>query len=379
MLKAPSVDQVNYDVLDAAKHRFIQAARSTATFASSFGVVFDEKLGASANIFSLDLNQFRKLETEKLHLTILPEGLGTADDARPHDMTSQEARVFWRNIATKVISCMTNDAASAGLQPLLIGLYLPSSTPEIVFNNDFLDGFLEGIVSGCREVGCVYLSGETPQLKTKMIEGKLDLAGAVVAVVPPGQQPVTGADLGTGDYIVLLESSGPHENGFTPLRRLAESLPGGYRTKLSSGEELWQAMNRGSKLYSPLIQDILRQGIRLTNIEHITGHGWQKLMRSSKPLRYRIEALLPIPEIFTFVQDALGVDALQMLEIFNYGAGMALFTRTLVEAEQVVHIASNRGMRALLAGRVEAASRREVVVEPLGVTLSSDQFTLQKG
>jgi phosphoribosylformylglycinamidine cyclo-ligase len=370
------VDQVDYSTLDSAKNRFIEAARSTSEFASKYGTVLDKNLGASANIFSLDLSKF---ESKNLHLSLIPEGLGTADDAHPEDMTESEALIFWNNIAYKVLSCLTNDAASAGLQSVAIGLYLPSSTPERVFTSQFLSGFLDGIIAGCKEVGCIYLSGETPQLKTKMVEGKLDLAGAVVAIVPPGFEPVTGSKLQAGDYIVMVESSGPHENGFTPLRKLAAELPDGFRTKLPSGQELWKAMNAPSKLYTPLIQKIIESGLTLTNIEHITGHGWQKLMRSSKSLRYKISTMLPVPEVFLFAQEKLGISAKEMLEIFNYGSGLALFIRQREEADKLVALASELNLAAVVAGQVEESSQREVIVEPLGVHLSGEKFELSKG
>src|SRR5208282_549067 len=130
--------------------------------------------GASANIFNLNLRPFLKAGAENLHVTLLPEGLGTADDARPENLSDQELETFWYNIGIKTVSCMTNDAASGGIQTVLIGLYLPSSTPETVFSKVFLKGFLDGFVSGCKTVGCVWISGETPQLKSKIFADKLD-------------------------------------------------------------------------------------------------------------------------------------------------------------------------------------------------------------
>lgn len=372
------VDQVDYNTLDAAKLMFIQAAKRTLGFAKEYGFVPSEGLGASANVFSLNLTPFLKNADQQLYVTLLPEGLGTADDARPEDLSDEELTRFWYNIGTKTISCLSNDAASSGFQTVLIGLYLPSSTPELVFNPPFLKGFLDGIVDGCQRVGCVYLSGETPQLKTKMVEGKLDVAGALFAVMPPGIQPVTGAELGDGDRIVLIESSGPHENGFTPLRKLAQELPEGYRSTLSDGSTLWEAMNKGSHLYTPVIQKLLKDGIRPTALEHITGHGWQKIMRSSKPLRYVIETPLPVPPLFTFVQEKLGISAREMVEIFNYGAGFAVFTKNSEDAARVVSIAKEFGLNAIDAGRVEASDRREVVAPSLGVHLTDEHFGLKK-
>lgn len=372
------VDQVDYTTLDQVKTSFIEKARSTLDFASQFGSVPITGLGASANIFNLELAPFLEKGQQQLGLSIITEGLGTADDARPEDLTQEELCEFWRNIAWKAVSTMTNDAASAGLQSLLLALYLPSSTPESVFTEEFLDGFGSGVVEACKQVGCVYLSGETPQLKSKMVEGKLDIAGAVVALALPGVPPVNATALAPGDSIVLVASSGPHENGFTPLRQLAEKLPQGYRTKLPSGQEYWRAINAGSVLYTPLVRRILEAGITPSGFENITGHGWQKVMRSKLPLRYRIVDPLPVPEIFRFVQEQFGIDTKAMLEIFNYGAGFAIFCRSTQDAERVVEVGNQLGYVAKVVGTVESAEAREVVVEPWGVTLRDEEFALGK-
>jgi|CXWL01.1.fsa_nt_gi phosphoribosylformylglycinamidine cyclo-ligase len=372
------LDHVDYDSLDNAKNSFIAASKKSLSFAKKYGFIPEGRLGASANIFALDLKPFLKSGSKQLYVTLLPEGLGTADDAKPNDLTEREALEFWYNIGIKTVSVTTNDAASSGIQTILLSLYLPSSTPELVFNKTFLKGFLDGFLAGCREVGCVYFSGETPQLKTKIYPGKIDIAGALWGVSPPGKHPIDGSKLRAGNFMVFVESTGPNENGFTSLRDLADHLPQGYRTRLPSGQEYWQAINNRSVLYTPLVQDILKAGIVPTNIEPITGHGWQKIMRSKNSLRYIVEKMLPVPEIFTFIEKHSQMSPADMVKIFNYGLGMVIFVESEVEAEKVIKAAKGHRLRAIVAGRVEKSRQREVVIESLGLTLGSEEFLLQQ-
>jgi phosphoribosylformylglycinamidine cyclo-ligase len=372
------LEQVNYEVLDKAKLAFIAASKRTLRFAEKYGFVPDEKLGASANVFSLDLKPFLKQGAERLFITLLPEGLGTADDARPEDLSDKELEIFWRNIGLKTMGALTNDAASGGMQTVLISLYLPSSTPERVFDQSFLAGFLDGFVAGCKTVGCVWLSGETPQLKGKICEDKLDIAGALFGLMPPGVAPIDGSNLSAGDKIVFLGSSGPHENGFTTLRRIANNLPNGYRSKLPDGTEFWQAINAPSVLYTPVIQELLKAKVAISGIENITGHGWQKLMRAKKPLRYVIQQMLPVPPVFEFVETATGLAKSEMFKIFNCGVGMALYFKNQADARQAVSIAEKNGLKAVVAGEVVEAPKREIVIEPLGIHLDDKTFGLGK-
>lgn len=371
------LDHVDYDALDRAKNAFIDASKSTLDFAVDYGFIPDSKLGASANVFSLDLKPFIKANAEELFITLLPEGLGTADDARPEDLTPEEAEKFWHNIGIKTVGVLTNDAAATGMQTILISLYLPSASPEIVFNETFMNGFLRGFVDGCRQVGCVYFSGETPQLKNKLYPDKLDIAGALFGIVPPGKKPLT-TDLKAGDKIIFVESSGPDANGFTSFRKLAEELPDGYRTKLSSGTQYFQAINAPTKLYTPLIQEIIKSGITPSNIEPITGHGWQKLMRPSENFRYIINQMLPVPEIFQFVGQVSNTPPEEMIKIFNYGVGFAIFARTAEDAEKIVEISKKHNLNAIIAGEIEESNTREVVVKPMNTVLTSEEFLLKK-
>ncbi len=372
------LNQVNYNALDDAKSAFIEASKKTLTFAKKFGFVPDGRLGSSANVFSLDLKPFLKKGYQNLNISLLPECLGSADEARPDDLKKEELEKFWYNIAFKTVAAMTNDVASGGMQPILISLYLPSNSPELVFDETFRKGFLSGFVHACKKVGCVYISGETPQLKTKIFKDKLDVSGAVFGLIPPEQYPIDGSSLKAGDKIVFIESSGPHENGFTALRKLAEKLKVGYRTKLPNGKEYWEAINAPSVLYTPLIQDIISHGVQPTNIEPITGHGWQKLMRPAIPLRYVIERMLPVPEIFKFVEQQSNTTPYEMIKIFNYGVGLAIYVHGEKNSEKIVKIAKKHKLNALVAGHIEESEKREVVVRPLDIVLKGEGFSLKK-
>jgi len=375
---AKKLDHVDYNALDTAKNAFIEASKKTVRFTEKFGFIPKSGFGASANVFSLDLKPFLKKGTKNLFVTLLPEGLGTSDDARPKDLSDKQLQKFWYNIGIKTVAVMTNDAASTGMQTILISLYLPSSNPEVVFNKNFMKGFLDGFVFGCKTVGCVYFSGETPQLKNKIYPDKLDIAGALFGVIAPGKKPIDSQNLKPGNRIVFIESSGPHDNGFTSLRELAERLPKGYHTKLSDGREYWEAINEPTILYTPLIQDILSAGIQPTNVEPISGHGWQKIMRSKKTFRYLIHDVLPVPEIFKFVEKASKTSRKKMIKIFNYGVGLAIFVDGENDAKRVIKIAKKNKLNAILAGEVQKSDKREVVIEPFNIVLESDQFLIRQ-
>ena len=101
-------------------------------------------------------------------------------------------------------------------------------------------------------------------------------------------------------------------------------------------------------------------------------------MRSKKSLRYLIKNPLPILPIFEFVQEASETSREEMIKIFNYGVGLAIFVPSQEEAEKVVELAKTLNLKAIVAGEVQASNQREVVVEPWNITLKSENFALEQ-
>jgi phosphoribosylformylglycinamidine cyclo-ligase len=91
-----------------------------------------------------------------------------------------------------------------------------------------------------------------------------------------------------------------------------------------------------------------------------------------------IENMLPMPEVFDFVEAQSGMDKATMLSTFNCGVGMAIYTHTKEEADKVVALAAGLDLKACVAGHVEASEARSVEVKPLSVTLKGEGFALGK-
>src|SRR4029077_17548449 len=76
-----------------------------------------------------------------------------------------------------------------------------------------------GVTSGCVENGCVLSGGETAELPGVYTPPDYDLAGFIVGYVE--EDAVLGPDrVGEGDYLIGLESSGLHTNGYSLARRI---------------------------------------------------------------------------------------------------------------------------------------------------------------
>jgi phosphoribosylformylglycinamidine cyclo-ligase len=208
-------------------------------------------------------------------------------------------------------------------------------------------------------------------------ERDIELAGAAVGAVPDGRRPLLGEELGPGDEIVLVASSGLHANGASLARLIAGRLPEGYATALPSGATFGEALLAPSVMYAGLVATLLESEARLTYISHVTGHGLLKLMRPAKELTYRIEQLPRVPEVLSFLVEQAQLDRSAAYSTFNMGAGYALYCAN-GDGVGVVRAAQSLGLDAQLAGRVEGGPR-QVILEPVEVCFDSDQLDLSTG
>ena len=222
-----------------------------------------------------------------------------------------------------IVSHCGNDIVVQGAEPLFFLDYIGIGKLEpAVFEQIMI-----GLVSGCREIGCALIGGETAELPGFYAPGEYDLVGTIVGVVEKDAL-ITGNQIAPGDKLIGLGSTGLHTNGYSLARRILFERcnydVNTYLPELSStvGEELL-------KTHKSYVKSVLklREVCEVKGIAHITGGG----------LPGNIERILPeecraiiqkqswdIPPIFTILQSEGAVTESEMYRVFNMGIGMVL-------------------------------------------------------
>jgi phosphoribosylformylglycinamidine cyclo-ligase len=100
---------------------------------------------------------------------------------------------------------------------------------------------------------------------------------------------------------------------------------------------------------------------------HCTGGGQSKVLHYlPAPLRVVKDNLLLVPPVFRLIQESAGTDWKEMYQVFNCGQRLEIYTDADT-AEAIVETAGGFGIEARISGRVEAAERKEVVIDgPFG-------------
>lgn len=356
---------VDYDVLDAAKRVAIAAARATNDqLLAHGGAAADESRGEPAFLFSLGEQK----------LAFVLECLGTKS-VLARQYQEETGTDLFRNIGIDSVAAIVNDLCCVGALPLVVNAYFATGGPGWYADQGRFESLTRGWSEACEISGATWGGGESPSLAGLISEHDVEIAGSAVGHVPQGVEPVLGKDLAAGDEIVLVASTGLHANGASLVRKLAADLPDGLSTKLPSGATFGEAALKASALYVPVVKALLDESIPVTYLSHITGHGLRKVMRADRDLTYRITSVPAVPELFTFMAQKLDMDDGDAYGTFNMGAGFAVYCRP-GSGEEVAGLAEECGHVALLAGVVEEGERR-VVIEPAGITYSSEALSLR--
>lgn len=314
----------------------------------------------------------------------------------------------WRGIA--------QDAVVMNLDDLLcIGVY-----DNIIFNSTIdrnkhlITGeVLKEIIDG---TSALFADLETMGVKIHYLGGETADVGDVVRTVAvngtmtarwPKNKLVTNDKIAVGDVIVGLSSagkanyeteynSGIGSNGLTSARHdmfakvYAEKYPESFDPNLPNevvyiGKHKMTdpvdvpgfSVNAGkmvlspTRTFAPIIREILESDFDAVHgMIHCSGGGQTKCLKYlPAPMRVVKDALFDIPPVFDLIQKASGADNKEMLQVFNMGCRMEIYTNEN-NAQRMIDISRKFGVDAKIIGRVEEATEK-----CLDVYLNDEKFT----
>jgi phosphoribosylformylglycinamidine cyclo-ligase len=356
---------VNYDLIDPLKVAAQRAAAATAPHLAAHGFT-EVAASRGESAYVVDVGPF--------YIASIVECLGSkalvADE-----MKALTGKSYYDGIAQDTIAMAVNDLITVGATPLVVQAYWAAGGSDWFGDAQRAQALVAGWKKACDVCGVAWGGGETPALAGIVEAGRIDLAASCTGLVNPKSRLSVGDDLGDGDAIVILSSSGIHANGLSLARKLVERLPQGYLTEIAPGLTYGEALLAPTTLYSPVTEAIAKAGIRVHYSANITGHGWRKMLRHTKVLTYRIHTVPAVPPVLKFIQEQAKQDDHEAYGTLNMGAGFALFVKP-GDAEQVVALAKALGVDAIVAGRVETGPK-QVLIEPIGVTYGADELALR--
>ena len=254
-------------------------------------------------------------------------------------------------VGIDLVAMCANDVLVTGAEPLFFLDYIAIGKVEA----EMVAGIVSGIAEGCRLAGCALLGGETAEHPGVMAPDEYDLSGFCVGVVDR-PAAIDGSSLEVGDVILGLASSGLHSNGYSLVRK---ALVEGNEDAVRSTEPhpalgdatLGEALLAPTRMYAQSILALLRSGLPVRAMAHITGGGITENL--NRCLRPGVDALVergawPVTPIIQMAVEAAGLTDDEAYKTFNMGIGFAVIVRPEDEeqaravlewaGEQVFHI-----------------------------------------
>ncbi|MBA3788874.1 phosphoribosylformylglycinamidine cyclo-ligase [Patescibacteria group bacterium] len=361
---------VNYDVMDPFKRRAQQAARKTAGNISRFNGgefrEFEPSRGESVYL----------IEAAKSYFAHVEEGLGTKNlvaDA----MYALTGKSYYDHIAQDAVAMIVNDMSTLGALPLSVAMHLAVGSSNWFEDELRSDDLIRGWQHGCNLARCIWGGGETPTLKDIVIPGTIVLSGSAMGIIKPKERLING-NIQHGDCIILLTSSGPHANGFTLARTIAENHPDGYNARLSDNRTYGEALLDPTHIYVGFVEDCLDAGVEIHYGVNITGHGWRKLMRAPGNFMYIIDVTPKPQPVFDFIREFGRVSDHEAYGNLNMGAGFALYVpQKYLTLVRHIHAKGNYPFDIIDAGDIMASSRKGVLIKPVGLEYDAESLAVR--
>ena len=188
--------------------------------------------------------------------------------------------------------------------------------------------------------------------------GGFDLTAAAVGTVAL-DAIVTGQRLRPGDALIGLPSP-----ACTPT---ASPWPGALCCKTaasasSDARPSWAARSVADVLLEPTviyvraILELLRSGVPVHGLAHITGDGLDNLLRLDPDVGFDVADPLPVPPVFGLIAERGGVAEAEMWQVFNMGCGFC----AIVPADRALEVTTR------LAAHHPGASRIGTVTGEAG-------------
>jgi phosphoribosylformylglycinamidine cyclo-ligase len=257
-------------------------------------------------------------------------------------------------IGIDCVAMNVNDVICVGAEPLAMLDYIAidRADPKVC------EEVGVGLARGAELAGIEIPGGELAQLG-EMVHG-VDVSGACFGTVAL-DAIVDGSGVQPGDTIIGLPSSGLHSNGYSLARSALDGLPLDEDPEGRLGRPLGEALLEPTEIYVKPVLELLRSEVEVRGLAHITSGGLGNLLRLAAEVGYEIDAPLPVPPIFTLIQERSGASDEEMHEVFNMGCGFCCIVAAANEAEALEKL--RRWYPA--ASPIGRAGKKELKVERL--------------
>lgn len=257
-------------------------------------------------------------------------------------------------VGIDLVAMCVNDILVNGGKPLFFQDYIACGKLDL----KKMESIVSGIVEGCKLAGASLVGGETAEHPGVMENDEYDLAGFVVGVVEKDKM-IDGKTILPGDVVLGLNSSGPHSNGFSLLRKLL-LVDGKLPTNSDEIEFIKEKVFVPTKIYVKSVLNVLEK-FPIKGMVHITGGGFYENIPRVLPKNIGVQIdTLPKSEVFESLQKNFNLSLIDMYSTFNMGVGLIVIVDPKLETE-VIQAFQNEGETVTKLGYTTDSGRVKIL------------------
>ena len=229
-------------------------------------------------------------------------------------------------IGIDLVAMCVNDIIVQGAEPLFFLDYFATAGLQPTMGA----AIVAGIAEGCLQAHCALIGGETAEMPGVYRKGDYDLAGFCVGAVERGAL-LPRPDMGPGDVILGLASSGVHSNGFSLVRKIVEHSgltyadPAPFASIRGEKPSLGAALLEPTRIYVRAVLATIRATKAIKGLAHITGGGFPdnipRVLPDHLAARVNLAAII-VPAVFGWLARGGALSEAEMLRTFNCEVGM---------------------------------------------------------
>ncbi len=259
-------------------------------------------------------------------------------------------------IGIDLVGMNVNDVVVIGAEPLFFLDYFATGKLDV----DTATTVIAGIAAGCEQAGCALIGGETAEMPG-MYHGKdYDLAGFCVGAVEKSAI-ADGKNIIPGDVLIGLNSSGPHSNGYSLIRKILSQVDVPADQIQVAGKSLLEQLLAPTCIYVKCLLALHAQTL-FKGAAHITGGGFQENIPRMLPTDVSVTIdceAWSLPPVFQWLREKGQIETDELLRTFNCGIGMILAVSPQ-HVSTVQTLCQTFGHTATIIGQVENSQTQRV-------------------
>src|ERR687898_1858148 len=228
-------------------------------------------------------------------------GIAVGTDGVGSKLIVAEQTGRYDTVGIDCIAMNVNDVVCVGAEPIAVLDYLAVERAD----EAVMRAIGTGLKAGAEAAGVEIPGGEVAVLP-ELIRGHpsphgFDLTAACFGTVAL-DAIVSGAACKPGDALIGLPSTGLHSNGYTLARRVLEPLGLDARPAALGGASVADALLEPTVIYVRAVLELLRSGLPVHGLAHITGGGLANLLRLGDALGYAVEEPPAVPPAYDLIR-----------------------------------------------------------------------------